>query len=316
MNKETIPKIQTSIEKATTINVIAHARPDGDAVGSVLALGLALRESGKEVEMILADGVPADFRFLEGAEDIEKKPTKQADLVIVVDSGDLERIGSLAQDIKTVGINIDHHPTNTNFGELNYVITEAVSTTEILTSIIPQIGLTITKPVAQALLMGLLTDSQGFKIMSTTAETLRTAAQLMDLGADIHQLAYQSLVKRSFKAVKYWGAGLSLLQHDEKIVWTSLSLTDRNSIGYGGNDDADLVNLLSAIEETCIAIMFVEQSGNKIKISWRAKKGYNVAKIAGVFGGGGHIAAAGAMVEGSLQEVQERVLAETRKQLN
>ncbi len=137
----------------------------------------------------------------------------------------------------------------------------------------------------------------------------------MDLGADLTQIYREELVLQSFTAVRYWGSGLSRLQRDDGIVWTSLKLSDRELIGYPGNDDADLVNILSAVREAEIAVIFVEQSQKDVKISWRARPGIDVSGIASDFGGGGHAAAAGADVIGSLEDVQKHVILETKKLL-
>ena len=130
-------------------------------------------------------------------------------------------------------------------------------------------------------------------------------------------LYYHSLVRRTFPGAKYWGAGLSSLQHSDGIIWGTLTLAERNASGYTGNDDADLINVISSIDEAEIAIIFVEQSTHNTKVSWRSSKTHlDVSQVARQFNGGGHKAAAGADIEGSLKEIQEKVLAATRRMLN
>ncbi|MDH5606360.1 MAG: DHHA1 domain-containing protein, partial [Anaerolineae bacterium] len=186
------------------------------------------------------------------------------------------------------------------------------STTEILSELIPGAGLPVTASVAEALLFGILTDSQGFMTLNTTANSLRAAAALVEQGADMNNLYYQVLAKKSYEAVKYWGAGLASLKREDGIAWTELSIEDRQQANYPGRDDANLVNLLSRIDGVGVAIVFIEQDNEKVKVSWRAKKGFNVSEVAASFGGGGHVAAAGATIEGKLEEVQERVLSATK----
>jgi bifunctional oligoribonuclease and PAP phosphatase NrnA len=118
-------------------------------------------------------------------------------------------------------------------------------------------------------------------------------------------------VHRSFEAARYWGQGLAKLHHNDHIVWTSLTQEDRKAADYTGNDDADLINILSTIEDANIAIIFVEQHGGKVKVSWRAIPGLEVAQVAFSFGGGGHAAASGAEIEGTLEDIQQRVLKAT-----
>jgi phosphoesterase RecJ-like protein len=181
----------------------------------------------------------------------------------------------------------------------------------------PAWGLTITAPIAASLLTGLVTDTLGFRTSNTTPEALRQAADLLELGVDMSSLYFRSLVRRTFAAARYWGAGLSSLQKTDGIVYTTLTLADRTASGYTGRDDADLINVVSSIDESDVAIIFVEQSAEHVKVSWRGLKQHvDVSGIAKQFGGGGHRAAAGAEVRGGLAEVQERVLRLTRRALN
>jgi phosphoesterase RecJ-like protein len=181
----------------------------------------------------------------------------------------------------------------------------------------PEWGLVITAPIASNLITGLVTDTLGFRTSNTTPGSLRQVAHLMEIGADLSQLYYRSMVRRTFVEAKYWGSGLSSLQSADGIVWATLTLADRKASGYTGRDDADLINIVSSIDDADIAIMFVEQTSNKTKISWRGLKPHvDVSQISLQFEGGGHKAASGAELTGSLAEVQERVLAATRKILD
>ena len=137
------------------------------------------------------------------------------------------------------------------------------------------------------------------------------AAKLIDYGANISDLYLRSLILRSYESTRFWGAGLSQLEREGAIVWTKLTIEDRKKAGYSGRDDADLINVLSAIKDASIAIIFVEQPSGNVKVSWRAKPGLDVARLAMRFGGGGHAAAAGAELHGTLDEVMSRVLHET-----
>jgi phosphoesterase RecJ-like protein len=192
---------------------------------------------------------------------------------------------------------------------------QAAATSVILAEYLPTWRLPITKDVATALLTGILGDTIGFRTTNTTSKELRLAAYLVEQGADLPTLYNRTLVEQSYEAVQYWGLGLQKLQRQGNIVWTSLSLEERSRSGYPGNDDADLINLLSAINYCDIAIIFIEQNNLAVKVSWRARKGINVARVAMFFGGGGHAPAAGAEINGSLSEVQILVLDKTREML-
>jgi len=301
------------LKDAHDVLVVSHIRPDADAVGSMLGLGLALQNTGKKVQMVLSEPVPVSFRFLPGSEQIRRRAEGQFDTIIVVDCSELSRVGAALDGYPQPDISIDHHATNLSFAALNFVLSEAVATAAVLAEYLPVWGYQITPPVAQALLSGLIGDTIGFRTSNMTADTLRLAAKLTEAGADLHDVYDRTLVKRSFQAVKYWGQGLSHLQRDEWIAWTCLTLEDRKVVGYTGNDDADLVNVISGIDGAHVVVMFVEQFAGKVKISWRSQNGIDVSKLALHFGGGGHRAASGAEVTGNLAEVMEEVLRETRK---
>ncbi len=314
MNNQVSGAIKTRLADAKKVVIASHVRPDGDAVGSLLALGMALQAAGKTVEMILADGVPSSFKFLEGSSQVKKEPTSGHDTFITVDCADFKRTGKVFENFGQPDINIDHHKTNENFGKLNLIEAEEVATAAILTNHLPEWGLTISKPVAAALLTGIITDTLGFRTSNVTPEALRQSAVLMEAGVDLPEIYMQSLVRKSFPAAKYWGAGLSSLESKNGIVWGTLTLNDRKSAGYGGNDDADLINMISAIDGNKVGMVFVEQTNNHVKISWRAlQPGIDVSPIAKHFNGGGHAAAAGADIEGKLVDIQKEALAKTNE---
>jgi bifunctional oligoribonuclease and PAP phosphatase NrnA len=313
IDKQLVEAAHQLINKAERILVSSHIRPDGDAIGSVLALGLALIDKGKQVVMTLDDGVPSRFHFLEGYDKVVNQVSGSFDLVIVLDCGEFSRVGSIAEKVEKAHINIDHHPANPHFGEINLIDPTATSVSEMLVGLIPAFGLEINKAVADALLTGMITDTLGFKTPNMKPETLRLAADLFDKGANLPYLYDQALTRKSFEAVRYWGAGLSQLQRDGRIIWTTLSLADRKLVGYHGRDDADLISLLSSITNVDVALIFVQQSENEVKVSWRANNGFNVAQIAQVFGGGGHAAAAGATVQGDLEGARQEVLKVTKE---
>lgn len=314
MDSELLLATRRRFEAAQRVLLTSHVRPDGDAVSSVLALGLALHQMGKEVQMVLSDGVSSDARHLQGVELITKKAVGPVDLVITLDAAAQDRSDALTGFPK-VDINIDHHITNTRFATINLIDPAAVSTTALLAEHFLVLGLPFTPAVVDALLNGMITDTMGFRTSNMTPKAMRIAADLMDLGAELPTLYERALLRRSFVAMKYWGAGLSSLQHEDGLVWATLSLADRMAVGYPGNDDAELVNNISMIEGAAITLLFIEQTDNQVKISWRSQGGHDVARLAAQFGGGGHVAAAGAVLSGSLAEVQVRVLQATRAAL-
>lgn len=312
MNDAITGAIGERLEKANNVVIASHVRPDGDAVGSVLGLGLALEKAGKSVQMVLVDGVSSAYNHLEGSERIVTEPQTGHDTFITVDCADFRRLGRVFENFGQPDINIDHHKTNEKFGKLNLIEADEVATAAILTRHLPEWGLEITRPIAAALLTGILTDTLGFRTTNTNPSALRTCADLMETGVDMADIYMKSLVRKSFPAARYWGAGLSSLEQRNGMVWATLTLEDRQQSGYVANDDADLINMISAINGNKVGMIFVEQEDAHVKISWRAlEEGIDVSPIAKHFKGGGHAAAAGADIPGALSDIQPLVLETT-----
>ncbi len=314
MNDALHTAIQERLSRAERVLITSHVRPDGDAVGALLGLGLVLQASGRSVQMVLRDGVPENMLHLKGSEQIVSTPAGDFDTFIVLDSGELKRVG---QEIvlRKPDIQIDHHLTNTRFGVINLVEPEAVATSAILAESLPRWGFSITQDAASALLTGILTDTMGFRTSNMNSRALRVAADLIDLGANLPELYFEALITRSIEAARYWGMGLSSLQKRDRLIWATLRAADRQAVGYNNLDDADLTNLLSSISDGDIAVLFIEHAPDLIKVSWRSRPGWDVSQIAEQFGGGGHAAAAGAEIPGTLDVVQAFVLDATEKLL-
>lgn len=312
MNSALVRAAGEQLQAAQRVLIVSHIRPDGDAVGSLLGLGLTLQAKGKEVQMVIADGVPPNFRYLEGSDAIRKRAQGSFDFIAVVDCSDLGRTGGALDNLPAPTLNVDHHVTNTAFAALNLVDLQAVATAEVLADLLAALDLELTRPAADALLTGMVTDTLGFRTSNITPKALRLAADLMEKGANLPDLYQQALINRSYQAVQFWGAGLKRLEREGNMIWTVLTQADRKEFGYPGRDDADLINILSSINEAGIAIIFVEQPNGRVKVSWRAQPEYDVSQVALSFGGGGHPAASGAEIEGNLEQVKATVLSATR----
>jgi len=314
MAKEIDQKIKGKIESSERILIASHVRPDADAAGSLLGLGLGFIDAGKKVQMVLKDGV-GKFRYLPKSDLITPLPKGPVDMVIVVDCSDPNRVGDILDGYDKPDLVVDHHKTNLEFGTFNVVEPEQVATAAILFDHMPSWGLSFTPEIATCLLSGIVGDTIGFRTSNVKSDVMRKAAALMDLGADLGNIYREELILKSFKEVHYWGCGLVRVERADGLVWTSLTLADREKVGYAGNDDADLVNVLSSVKEAEIALIFIEQPQNEVKVSWRARPGLDVSGIAFEFGGGGHAAAAGADISGNLEDVKQRVIIETKKLL-
>src|ERR1043165_10179513 len=234
---ETIGAIKERLDRSRNVVIASHVRPDGDAIGSLLPICLALRDAGKSIQMVLVDGVSSSFRHLEGSELVIKEPKGEHDTFISVDCADFKRLGKAFENFGQPDINIDHHKTNEHFGKLNLIEPDEVATAAILTNYLPAWGYKITQPIAAALLTGIITDTLGFRTSNTNPSALRLTAMLMETGVDMTDLYMKSLVKKTFPAARYWGAGLSHLEQKNGIVWATLTLNDRKKSGYGRSEE-------------------------------------------------------------------------------
>lgn len=308
-----VRRARRMIAAANLVAVVSHERPDGDAVGSALAVVLSLRRTGRQAEAVFRDGLPARYRFLPGASSVQRDFPPAIDLLIAVDCSTPERTGPNGLAVPL--INIDHHSTNTLFGQVNLVNGQASATAELLYDLAAGLGLPVDADVATNLLAGIVTDTIGFRTASTTPHVLHVAGDLMTRGGALAEVYDRLLNQHSLAALRYWSHGLSRLVAEAGVVWCSLRLDDRHAAHYPGNDDADLINLLGTVDDTRVAIIFVEQADGRTKVSWRCREGFNVARVAEQFGGGGHDLAAGAMITGDLAQVEQAVLSATRAAL-
>jgi len=306
--------IAARLQAASQPLLLSHIRPDGDALASLVGMGLALQAAGKSCQLVLSDGVPSKFRFLAGCEKIQTRVQPGYDLVIALDCSDKQRLGLPFSDLP-IDINIDHHITNEHFAALNLVLPHEAATAAILAQFLPDWGFPLDAESSNALLMGILTDTIGFRTSNVSASTLRQAAHLLENGAHLTDLYEKALANQTFAACLLWGFSLSRLQKKDRLAWTSITLQDRQQAGYSGRDDADLTNVLSAIENIDISLLFNEQNNRTIKVSWRSGADMDVSKISQRFGGGGHPPAAGAEILGNLEEVEAMVLKVTNEYL-
>lgn len=279
----------------------------------MLGLSWALRAVGKETVLTCVDGCPDTFRFLPGSETIVKKLGDNCDLFIFVDCADQSRAGKAGEQVTgQPHLNFDHHVTNPGFAQVNFVDANKTATSELLTDLLAGLGLPLTKEAAECFLCGLVSDTLGFRTANTGPAALACAQTLVAAGADLPYIYDYSLNRRSFAAVQLWGQVLSRTNLVDGLAWATIPLALKQAVGYNGKGDADVINVLGTINEANVFITMIENPDNNVKISWRARPGLDVAKIAQSFGGGGHVSAAGATVAGTLAEVEEKILAGTR----
>lgn len=304
------------LHAAGRIQILTHVSPDGDAIGSLLGLSWALRAAGKATVPICVDGCPETFRFLSGWKEIVRKADPACDLTIFVDCADQSRAGKPGEGLnRQPDLNFDHHVTNPGFARVNFVDDGMTATGELIASLLPNLGLPLTPVVAECLLCGLVSDTLGFRTANTGAQALTAAQGLMAAGADLPRIYDLALNRRSLAAVRLWGQALARAAVADGIAWTAIPLAMKQGVGYTGKGDADVITVLGTIDEASIFIVMTETGDGGVKISWRARPGIDVSRIAQAFGGGGHVSAAGATVPGGLAEVEGRILEATRNSL-
>jgi phosphoesterase RecJ-like protein len=317
-----IDRIIEVIRDSKTICIVGHVRPDGDCVGSQLALTLALRNEGKKVYCWNEDTIPEKYRFLDPDRVIQpSKPGMEFDCVIATDAASYERLGNVGRHIGTRKqlINIDHHESNTRYGDINWVSGRDPSTGELIFRILKIARWPITPPIADLLYTAISTDTGSFQYATTRPGTYHAAAELVSRGANLAKICnevYQSYPLPRAKLLRHVYSKFRLT-HNDRIAYFWLKQRDFSRTGAHSADSEGLIDHIRAIEPVIVAISFEEIKPDLTRVSLRSKSAkVNVNEIAGQFGGGGHPGAAGARVNGTALSAQRRVIAAVRKAIN
>jgi phosphoesterase RecJ-like protein len=293
-----------------------HVHPDGDAIGSVLALGILLQKAGKQVELICSDGVPSVYQFLEGSTLIKAalEPNYRPEVLICADCAEKDRIALPPNVWDLPGlfvVNLDHHITNSQFGDLNLVDPDAAATGELVFRILKQGRLRINPAIAAALYTAIATDTGFFRYDCTSAYTLETVSWLVKkYQVKPAKIAEQVHEQKSFNSIKLLGEILRTMQVGlgGKVAWIVLDQTLLNRYPVENEETESYVNFARSIEGVEIGIIFKELKPNEFKVSWRSTEAADVSKLAANFGGGGHARAAGCNITGSVNDVVKLVL--------
>lgn len=316
----TLDNILEEIKKAETIVILTHETPDGDAVGSSLAMKLALKQLGKSADVIIPK-YSRTFTFLPDANEIKKETEiERYDLAIAVDCADLKRLASGEKYFESAKrkIQIDHHSINTMFGDYNFVNPVSPACCEILLGMFEYFGLEITQELGTCIITGIITDTGGFQYDAVTAETFEFAAELLQKGvniAKVYQKVLSTNTRAHFELSRLVSNRMEFFE-DGKVAFTYMNLEDEKSVGAEEGDHEGLVNIGRNIEGVEISIFIREKEGtNGYKVSLRSREYANVADVALMFGGGGHVKAAGCFVQGTVEEVKQKVLLEIKKVL-
>ncbi len=310
------------VSAARSALLVLHVRPDGDSVGSSIALARGLRALGKAVWIASPDPVPENLAFLDpGGECLPPERISAAvDLAIFVDCADLERTGSarpLLRQAETV-VNLDHHPSNSRFGHLNYVDPRAAACGEIVYALLLDLQAPVDALAATALYAALATDTGSFRFENTTAHTLALAARLVEWGARPALVGQEIWNSRSLASLRLLQSALGSLglTADGRIAWMSLTPSMLRRAGASVHDGEGLVDYARSLRGVEIALLFTLERPGLVRVNLRSRSGVDVSDLAALFGGGGHARAAGCTVRGSLRSVRETVLAAARQALD
>lgn len=316
----TLDNIIEEIKKAENIVILTHETPDGDAIGSSLAMKGALKKLGKNADVIIRE-VPKIFKFLPESEEIKKDTDiKKYDLAISLDCADFKRlVGNEYFENAKQTIVIDHHGSNKMYGDINFVNPVSPACCQILIGMFQYFDITIDKEIGTCILTGIITDTGGFRYSGVTAETFEFTAELLEKGvnvSDIYKRVLETKNKANFELMKRTIDRMEFLE-DGKVTFTYITNKDLADVNAGIGDHEGLVEIGRDIEgvEVSIFIRQKDDDENTYKVSMRSNEYVNVSDVCLMFGGGGHEKAAGATVQGNVDQVKQKILKELKKVL-
>jgi bifunctional oligoribonuclease and PAP phosphatase NrnA len=319
----TLTDLVAPILGAKNIVAFCHLNPDGDAIGSLLGLGHVLdalpsassepSARARRVTLACQDPAPELLRFLPGIDRIiNVLPAGfQPDLVISLDASDPARLGKIFAGLAfspTPLLVVDHHITNLHFGNINYVAPEVASTSQLIVALADALGVPLPTAAALPLLVGLVTDTLGFRTSNVTAAEMACAVRLMEAGANLADVAQRTLATRPLKFMRLWGMAFESAHLDGYVLWAEVTRAMREAAGITDDEDGGLVSQLINTAEARIAVVFNELAEGKIEVDFRSRPGYDVAAVALSLGGGGHPQAAGCNLPGPMADAEARVL--------
>jgi phosphoesterase RecJ-like protein len=309
--EKTLRAIADLIRSSESFLITPHIDPDGDAIGSALAIASVLGRLNKSVKVVSEDPVPLTFDFLKGSDRVITSPTEACDVAIVVDAASLDRVGWVKDVVLKckVVVNIDHHGSNDHFGHHNLVVTSAGACGEIVYSLLMDLVDTLTVDEAEALYVAILSDTGCFRFPTTSAETLRTAASLLDMGVKPYHAASEIFWKRSPSALRLLSSALSTIEVTDGGAVAIMEITQEmfDQSGATPKEIEGFANYPRSIRDVLVGVFVREMEDGLFRISLRAREGYRVDGVAKVFGGGGHPTAAGFRIRGDIEDIKTRL---------
>jgi phosphoesterase RecJ-like protein len=315
-----------AFRKGKRFLTVSHVNPEGDAIGSLLGLTLAMRSAGKDVTAYLEDPVPGTFKFLPGSESVvhDLDGAGAFDATFAVDCGQKDRLGAGFMALREPGtiINIDHHATNDRFGDVNIIVPEASAAGELVYDFCEAASIGITRDMAVNLYVAIHTDTGSFRYSSATPEAFRKAGELVRLGADpweISRRVYENYPAGKFRLLAMALSTLDIVEagcgSDGKLAVLTVTLDMFRRAGADKDLADGFVNYARGIEGVEVGMLFRECGADEYKVSLRSKGAIDVAEAASGFGGGGHRNAAGFNIKGNIEEVRARVIGALKERL-
>ena len=313
-----LKEIAETVRRGKKFLVASHENPEGDAIGSILSLAWGLRQLGKKVTVFNSDPVPETLAFLPGAEKIVRRPPGNAvfDAAFALDCGDRKRLGEAFPGSGRIGrlINVDHHGSNTKFGDLNLVDPRASSAAEMVFGLMRELSVKITRPIAENIYTGILTDTGSFHYSNTTPNTFAVARECVLAGVNPWKIAEKVYETQPLARLRLLPLVLKTLKVEERGRVSSVMVT-RRMLARAGAAPAlteDFINYPRSVKGAEVALLFREVGPRKYRVSFRSRGKVDVSVISRTFQGGGHPNAAGCTVEGTRQQVRAKVLKQVR----
>ena len=308
--------IKEGILKARTIAISGHLNPDGDSIGSMLALGLALKSIGKKVYMLCQDEIPVNYRSLPAASLIMKKTAKRVDLAIAVDCSIIDLLGKNIPVFKKARsiLEIDHHAYRKPFGGMQFIDQDAAAVGEIIYFILKRLDLEITQDIAENILTSIIVETNLFKLANVRQYTFKACADLLKGGLDFSQLAervYGPKTRQTMMLLAVCFSRARFLKNG-RIIWSTIKKKDLRKVSGKDYDADSIANEMLSIKGVKIAVLFREKSRKALRVSLRSENNIDVGKIAWNYEGGGHFDIAGCLIPNNKRYMQ-KLLYETEQ---
>ncbi len=304
-----ISELSSKIKQEKSVALFCHIRPDGDTLGSALALSRALKNLGIRAQVFCDDVVPSRFFFLEAVNEVKIEIDGEYSAYIAIDCADITRLGKFYENFARHKntYSIDHHVSNPRYAKINYVFDNSSNCENVL-ALIEEMGATIDRDIANLIAMGIMTDTGNFRHKNVSANTMYSAGKMVEKGADLNTIYYHMFTKQSKRRAKLFGQTMSKIRYflDDKFAVATIRLQDLVETKALPEETEGFIDFVMGIDKVEVGACILELEKNKFKISFRSKSA-DVNAVASTFGGGGHILASGCQISGEYEDVIDKI---------